>query len=493
MPFPSPFPEHAPLPDRGLYTLGYDDDGVIKGLPYIKGGRILLQWADLETGEGRYDFSALDHALEEFRADGRKAAVQVNGGRKPRWLFQRVAVLPVKEIQVKDPEGTLQYWDPIYVNAWLQFIRAFGDHLRGSPLRTAVLGVRQNFNAVGTEHGSFARAERGLKIEDWKPAPNGHLYRVPWTEEIYQDYRRRVIAAHIAAFVPGITLFLRNNVFVDNILTASQLKLLDDGIVGLFHTSSEHQPRNSEPKYQAFLDYCRTGLAPGYTEPFTTNEQGFTGAPRQQHLPSRVSPSQYNYWRLLLDMNCGISYIALKGSDILLEKNPEFRDAFLFAAKYVGYHASPSVSPGAWVAMREGDALKGDYTFLMQRVDASSTDVALNDQGPPRQRFGGWARAIDTGGRMTFQLDPRFARSLKNARIRIVYLDDGTNDFVVSWGEPGASHRKTVTKHDSRQWQEVLVDAPNPGFTGAADPGDISLSASGRTVFHLVEVQRVEG
>lgn len=73
--------------------------------------------------------------------------------------------------------------------------------------------------------------------------------------------------------------------------------------------------------------------------------------------PARaVAPSleQYNYWRLLSDLNLGFSMIGVYGGDLANADKPECRAAFDFAARYAGYHASPSVSLGAWVALREG-------------------------------------------------------------------------------------------------------------------------------------------
>ena len=70
--------------------------------------------------------------------------------------------------------------------------------------------------------------------------------------------------------------------------------------------------------------------------------------------PRWCGPEQYNYWRLLSDLNLGFSMIGVYGADLEQANHPEFRAAFDFAARYAGYHASPSVSPGAWVALREG-------------------------------------------------------------------------------------------------------------------------------------------
>lgn len=480
---------NKPWPGHGLYTLGLDDDGKIMSMPYIQGGRILVQWADLEVGKNDYNFDLLDKQLQKFDKLGMKATVQVNGSLKPRWLYNEVAVLEKENIQVKDPEGILQYWDPIYAEAYLAFIAAYGGHLKKSPYKDLVLGIRQNFNAIGTEHTSVKGEDADPKR--WKPAPNGHVYNVPYSREVADDYRRQVVQAHIDAFCPDFVLFLRNNVYEE--LTEEQIAMLDDGRLGLFHTSSEAQPRinkkggSDERKYLLFKKYGLSGKAPVYAEPWSPSES------LERHgggVQLDCTPAQFNYWRLLNDMQCGVSYIAMKPPDLLQYTNPEFEESFIFAGKYTGYHVSPMLSPGAWIALREGDSMKGDYTFLMERLADKSNDKPVKQAGPDEQRFGLWARKIDDDGQMIFRLNQRFAQSLDNAIIRITYLDEGNNSFRVEWDRNGSPEQKVVQKKDSGKWQQIDIAVENAEFTSSLDGGDVRLSSEGTTVFHMVEVSR---
>ena len=55
-------------------------------------------------------------------------------------------------VQVRDTRGTLAYWHPAYVKAYFAVLHAYAEHLKHAPYRANVLGVRLNFNALGTEH-----------------------------------------------------------------------------------------------------------------------------------------------------------------------------------------------------------------------------------------------------------------------------------------------------------------------------------------------------
>ena len=478
-----------PDPDRGLYAIWISQQKSPFDLPFIKGGQVVCQWAELEPEEGRYDFAPLDEKLKEFHLMGRKASVQVNGNLKPAWLFSKVAVLPhAVHSQVRDKQGTLQYWDPIHRDAYRDFVMAYGKHLRQSPYRDSVLGVRLNFNAIGTEQGTLKPEERSL--DRWKPAPNGHIHNEPWTPELFDKYRLGVVQTFIEAFRPDIGVFVRNNILRNGLLDPEQIAMFEKGELGLFHTSSEIQPRGAggEGQYQAFLKYCRTGKTLGYAESWA-DAWGRHGGKTD---PRPFSPYQWNYWRLLVDLHYGISFIAIYGADLRAHDDPEFRAAFEFAARYAGFHASPNQSPGAWVALRQGQFLQGDYNFLMTRLPERSGDVPLDNAGPDDQRFGRWARAIEGPGQMLFRLDPQFAASLRGnpCRIRLVYLDDGTNSLAIHWDEAGKPGARAVQKSGMGRWKELLIDVPEAGFGAGLDGADIQLSGEGRNVFHMVEVLR---
>jgi hypothetical protein len=198
-------------------------------------------------------------------------------------------------------------------------------------------------------------------------------------------------------------------------------------------------------------------------------------------------PEQWNYWRLLSDLNCGVSFIAIYGADLAHASNPEFRAAFDFAALYAGYHASPAVSPGAWVALREGNTLKGDYTFLMRRI-AGDEMPPLEKVGPANQRFGAWARQLRKGSTIRFALDESFAGSIEGraATVQVVYLDKGLGVITTRC----AGREFSTSLKDTGQWQAARFVLEKATLRADATGAHITLAADADVALHMIEARR---
>ena len=481
-----------PPAHRGLYAIWAPRN--VLDLPYITGGQVVVQWADLEPAEGRYDFGPLETAL---RALGDKpATLQVNGNRKPAWLFDVVPSCPDKlGEQVADKQGTLMYWHPRHQQAYLNFLRAYGEFVQTAPWREQVLGIRLNFNALGTEHWRVAAGDRDLG--NWTTPP-GAAPGTAWTMQQGTAYRTQVLRAFVDAFAPTVRVFVRNN--IERELREPFEARFRSGELAWFHTSTEIEPRAAwgEWQYQTFLDYCRSGSTLGYAEQWAS-AWGHHGGVTD---PRWCSPPQWNYWRLLADLHCGVSFIGVYGSDLAVAQQgvyrrkpvpqyqDEFRRAFEFAARYAGYHASPKQSPGAWVAFREGTFLKGDYNFLMERLPDESAERCL--VGPEQQRFGTWARVLPAGDTMRLKPSPEFAGSLsgKPASLRVVILDSGTTPLTLAL-DNGQSWE--IPRTDTGRWREYVV--PVERFPAASPGSNIEIvvrSHSAETVLHMVEIIRSE-
>jgi len=317
-----------PLEGHGIYAIWFKDIGEEKvfSLPFIDGGQMVVQWKDLAPAEGKYDWTELDKLLKHYHELGKKATIQVNGSHKPAWLFDKVATLKkAPSEQVDDVKGTLQYWDPIFVNAYKDFVLAYGEHMKQSPYKDAVLGVRLNFNAIGTEHGTIP--EESIPLENWTPAPDGHIHNVPWSGKVWGEYKKVVVDAYVKAFTPDFLVFVRNNVFAEKVLSDEQIQMLERGELGLFHTSTEVQPRGQggDNQYNTFVKFSKNGITPAYAESWA-DAWGVHGGKTDDHSP--FSPAQWNYWRLLADLHCGVSFIAIYGTDLANADYPEFRAAF---------------------------------------------------------------------------------------------------------------------------------------------------------------------
>ena len=65
-------------------------------------------------------------------------------------------------------------------------------------------------------------------------------------------------------------------------------------------------------------------------------------------MESHSNGISWNYWRCLMELHKGVSYVAVKGWAVRASrKNPEYRPAFEFVNRYAGFHAAPAESPVA--------------------------------------------------------------------------------------------------------------------------------------------------
>jgi hypothetical protein len=506
-----------PAPGRGLYAIWYRDNYQLLNVPYIVGGQIVVQWNDVEPSPGRYDFSSIAQGLHQLRTHGKKATIQINGNLKPTWLFAKVPYYAEKlSVQVRDKQGTLMYWHPLYRDAYTKMLKAFAGFLAQNPDRDALIGLRLNFNAIGTEH--FPVPKEAQDLAKWI-VPPGAQPGPPWSPTQVADYEKAVVNTFVSDLSPHAKIFVRNN--VDAKIAEHYRRSFESGKLGWFHTSSEAEPRSRglERQYQRFYDDCRSGKTVGYAEPWASawGDHGKT-----DH--RSCSPPQWNYWRTLLDLHCGVSFIALYANDLAVavtgtyrvnqnhydEKvdrrgyQQEFEAAFRFAANYAGFHASPETSPGAWVGFRENSValainvpavqdrqlsfFTGDYNFLMERLPDKTAGV--NNVGPENQRQGAWARVVPSADKLELKLDARFAASFKGGTVRVTYLDqaglaDGSFQVIAN------QKQMLVTPKGTGRWQMaemVLSEGPL-----SAEPSGAHLkivAGSAPVCLHMLEVTR---
>lgn len=506
-----------PAAGCGLYAIWYRDKYELLDVPYIVGGQIVAQWRDVEPAPGRYDFSSIAEELRKLRTLGKKTTIQINGNLKPAWLFSQVPYYPEKlSVQVRDKEGTLMYWHPVHRTAYTNMLKAFADFLAQSPHRDALVGVRLNFDAIGTEH--FPVPKEAQDVAKWIVPPGAQL-GPPWSPEQVAGYEKAVVDTFVEFLSPHAKIFVRNNVRPE--IAEQYRSRFESGQLSWFHTSSEAEPRSRglEGQYRRFYDDCRSGKTVGYAEPWASawGDHGKT-----DH--RSCSPPQWNYWRTLLDLHCGVSFLAIYASDLAVAVTgnyhvnqnhydeitdrrgyqQEFEAAFRFAANYVGFHASPETSPGAWVAFRENSValatnvpsaqdrqlsfFTGDYNFLMERLPDKTRGV--HNIGPENQRQGAWARVLPSAGKLELKLDARFAASFKGGKVRITYLDEA--------GKPASpfqliAQRKqmTVTPQGTGRWQTVELILPEGALSAEPSGAHLTIAAGATAVcLHMLEITR---
>ncbi len=182
----------------------------------------------------------------------------------------------------------------------------------------------------------------------------------------------------------------------------------------------------------------------------------------------------------------------------------EFEAAFRFAARYVGFHAAPETSPGAWVAFRENHValatnvpsveerrltyFNGDYNFLMERLPDKTKGV--HTVGPENQRQGAWARVLPPAEKLEVKLDPRFAASFKGGKVRVTFLDEAeAANRPFRLRANGAE--MTVMPKGSGRWQTAELTLPDGPLAAASNGAHLSLVAGAAPVcVHMLEVTR---
>jgi len=510
----------------GMYVIWYPSKGNVADLylnqPYVVGGQIVLQWRDVEPAQGKYDFTRIDEMLADLEGRGLSTTIQVNGNRKPDWLFEKVPYVKERlSHQVASRRGTLMYWHETHRDAYCSMLGALAVHLRGSPFRKTILGLRLNFNAFGTEHTFVPTKYRSPDAWIIPTGVDPDTVK-PWTPSTVEEYTGAIVDTYIESFGGSVRVFVRNGV-ADSVEQRYRNQF-ENGTLGWFHTSSEVEPRSTgtERRYLRFYRDCRSGKTTAYAEPWASC-WGHHGGKTDDRW---CSPPQWMYWRLLSDLNCGVSHIAIYASDLRVAIDGtyqqggrvfadgnrtyqrEFDAGIRFAAKYAGYHANPRQSPGAWIAFRKNDVVRaengiparqrklstltGDYSFLMKRLPGDrSVGQDVVNVGPDDQRFGAWARRLPARDIMRIALDEAFADSLQGTtpQVKVVYLDEPGKRLDVSM----AGRTETVNMIGTGHWQMASFDVVGSSLQPDSAGTHIQLRTGKDPIhLHMVEVERAE-
>jgi hypothetical protein len=462
-------------PPAGIYQV-WGNVSDVANLPYVAGGQVMVQWKDVETARGRFDWSSLGSQLAAYKAIGKPATVQVNADTKPSWLWNYIAYCGKTSGQ-----DIPQYWDPLYLTIQSEMISSLAAYLKGSGYGSTIALVRGNANAIGTE---LTLVPSGYSC---RKATNGHIYGTAWSKTLMFAYYQSVMGLYRTNLAPSIHYALRAQTFTTSTAPLSWLGTNDAWLMG---TGSNINPNPTRDIFDALsVNWARPDKTEAYWEPFQST-----------NVSNLVS---WNYWRLLLELHKGVSYIAVYGQDIRNGSTPEWRAAFDFADRYAGLSASPAATPGAWIALKLGSGrLAGNFDYFMTQVDPEGTSTPMDSSngtkmiGPTTSRFGRYARRIDAGttkDMMEFQLDPAFKATLGSSTctVAVTYLDSGTAQFRIQWGT-AASAGATVTKTATGKWMQYNASVPCSTFTGGlVNSSDVTLATVGSnngSIFHMVQV-----
>jgi hypothetical protein len=178
-PSPTPLPSAGAFQKpRGIYILDSDkgtfNDANIRELPFVTGYVLRMSWSELETAEGVYDFSAIDHIIAKLDSIGQKLTLLLGGTgtAEPGYIAATPGVRTWIDRDSKTGTSVVRAvpWDPFLLDRFRAFTKALGDHLVPSaaagghltPLRDHPVLANINFGVAGL--GEIR--DRSVKIAD---------------------------------------------------------------------------------------------------------------------------------------------------------------------------------------------------------------------------------------------------------------------------------------------------------------------------------------
>ena len=463
-------------------------------------GQIMLQWDQVQPeGQGLYDWSRLDRGLEEHAALGRGVSVQINS-RLPAWVFEHIA----RTGTARDMPSP-QFWDPDYIQYYMDLIVELSVHLAASPHRDRVIYVRQQWNAVHTETTYYDSTTSGDATGTWvdNPAwvwpPDGHRYEVEWTEAIAQDYERAVIARFLDSFRSlGIAVALRS---IQSHLPVGEQNAFyrdDDPAEWILITNNTYGKWDGGEQHTREFTIMRCFGGLGFEETWSDVEA------RIAERNPELSVEQDLYGVVLRSLEVGLPYIGIYGSDLALAGgSEEVQAAYIFGNRYAGWHLFPRSAPGAWLVLgrfegttdwrRLHTLVRDNWGYFIRQNDPAGTSEPAALVGDASCRFGLTARRIP--GTATFDIDDGFSDEIRDevVELRVTY-HESSGALRVAVDQGGAILDLTEDSYeDHKGWRTLVFTLDAPEFSDGADGRtDLVLTAgSGAPVVHRIEILRV--
>lgn len=467
---------------------GSNEAQAVASNTFLHGGQIIYDWQQIEPQPGVYNFQPILQQMHDYKLIGKQATVQINSSNlKPSWF---ASTYGIQSCGTYNGQEIPKYWDAstgalssTYARLMQDMISHLAAAIASSPDRAAVIGVRTAPNLIGTETYDAGTHITNPSCKDYTLSLGLHSYA-----QVMEMYYQTMTANNI-------TPIMRSRYYYE-VLHAISPTLEAQRIASeLGPTKGWTFSTNGDPDTpvldgQFAETYVKNGTTIGY------QESSYMGS-------QTANPVSWNYWRVLMELGRGTSYIAVYGN-VASRGMPgqaecsAYDAAYTFANEYAGLNANPAASPGAWIAFRGGQ--QPDYTWFTSILNPGDTigyDSHGGTQmlGDPNQPYGRYARSTNLqAGKATIEVGvaQSFLSTLQgNVAITVTYLDRGAGSFTMAWGQQG-TQQATVQKTGTNEWKQATVTVPASALTGGLAGGaNLTLTAHGDdTYFQMVQLNR---
>ena len=538
-------PTGTPPASRGLYLIWYGNTDPLLNVSYVKGGQAYAEIAGVYnnpffTAPNWSGLTADINAIDAATGGAKYFTLQLNPQkdttmRRLVWYLADARATHGEAKVELDGDWISAFWDEsgdglsLMKKCWDAALTAF-DSLLTAGQRSRCIGIRNSAGAIAVE-GISPSTSAGEDISnytrgDLANAATPSDYSTTLRDAALEGYYQYVIDK---TFPSGVSLpavypiFMRPEIGNLSVSLNNQFDVAwNNNRMGIFVTNWTEEPYNNHSRDQIVKSYdvCRlNGNLRGLAEAHDENPGNHTTLGGANY-----SSLQRKWWGALSCLHAGYTWIYMRDEYVDLygtatENQREWKEVVDQVNRYAGWHANPSSSPGAWLALREGnrftssDVGGGNYTHHMTQIVTGGGDrgtelwagnglFAGSDYvGRPSSATGStttagagqrqsiWAFEFSSSENLKVALDGDFAGSIDGGNITVFvhYLDVGTASFDL---EVFGVTVDTITLTDTDDW--IVAEYPLSGVTVAADSdgAHIVCDPAGDVIFHMIEVRR---
>jgi hypothetical protein len=542
----------------GVWWRGGPDPVTLKReAPFVKGVFAAFRWSELEPSNHNFNWAEFDETLTSYANAGLYIQFIIwVGPHSPRWIYSE-GVPEVRTTPTRDPHGRLRIWtypfylDPNYKHLYCRMLGAVAAHIDTLPreVRNRVICIQTAEGTTGDEGGykgeplnpAYALSpERwdAFKFETWKlfaslyrpKRPVIHLLINSGNHGEYNEWLLNNIPdAWRKAGNPGHGYQLNDEkdtmAFFDPLINHPESGHLircrsemDETFKGWFQEAPvwnmywlnlwglhfgidifqhETQPLRNQAFTEGFRFYARYG----------GQKDALTSPGAWCALRDGLDAADFNRFPAAT-FGSG----SLRGSEA--QRNAGLQRTLNIARAFARYGAAQGdPEHGMRLIMQNRDAARmndvgwtieaGNYQRYMRQWNPNGTSQGYWRQGPKDQPYGRFARGFDVDSgkdAMFFNIDDRFFQGKpppgkRPARVRVIYLDEGTGSFALKYDATGNSEKiaTTVKKTNSGDWKQITVPISDGNFGNRCPHGtDLMLvnTSKQNTLFHLIEIAR---
>ncbi len=538
----------------GVYSwAGWNPDQVSReSHPLIKGAPIILKWKDVEPEPGVFKFDeVLGKKLNLADANNFYTFLMIwVAPNAPRWLYENgvpeLKMTPTINPLGKPRDWTFQYYlDEDYIKYYHRLLKEFGAYLMQLPdnLQERVLYIQSAEGSTGDGWG-------------YKGTPLDHKYEI--TDEVWGEFRIEawtVLKDAVSDENGELLIPLLVN-FDSNSDRQYQWLLENLPVIGLKNGMFSHgyHISGTKTRIENWNKFKKDVQSHGM-EFFSRGEQDGEWA---VYGWSTQNTEQAFYWTAIFATHCGIDmwnvpaeasagyhyqdainffnkYAGHHNPSLApaafcaLRKGLDASDTEAYSEEFYGTAEKKNIDRYLRIAhvysqqgAMQGDPEKatgggmvnrkrqdyndvgwgihdGNYQRFLTQIDPEQTSKGWWHKGPEKSIYSRFARSIniqDGHGAVYFDVNDSFCNAPGKIEIRIVWLDEGNAEWILSYDATSDPEKVayTMKNEDSGSWKEktIVVDDARLDNRGTRK-ADIIIAATGidEPVFHLIEITKL--